>query len=150
MEFATSGDRVTVHFTGTLEDGMVFDSSVGREPLELVLGKGHVVPGLEAAILGMKKGEKKSATVPPEQAYGSPREELIFNLERSQIPSDVSVEVGEKLALRSPDNREFPVAVTGISDEFITLDANHPLAGKTLVFEIELIDIEPGEAPQIH
>jgi len=149
MDIANSGDTVAVHYTGTLEDGAVFDSSAGRDPLEFEIGKGQVVPGFEAAVMGMKKGDKKSATIPAEQAYGSARDELIFKLGRDQVPADTDVAVGQTLALRSPDNREFPVAVTEITDEHITLDANHPLSGKTLIFQIEVVSIEKGSAPTI-
>ena len=150
MDVANSGDKVAVHYTGTLEDGSVFDTSQGRDPLEFELGKGQVVPGFEAAVMGMTQGDKKSTTIPPEQAYGDASEELVFKLERSQIPADADVEMGQQLALRSPDNREFPVMVTAVTDEHVTLDANHPLAGKTLVFQIELVSVEKGAGPAIH
>lgn len=149
MDIANSGDTVAVHYTGKLEGGAVFDSSAGRDPLQFEIGKGQVVPGFEAAVIGMKKGDKTSTTIPPELAYGKAREELVFKLGRDQVPADAEVEVGQMLALRSPENREFPVAVTEISEEHITLDANHPLSGKTLIFEIEVVSIEKGPAPSI-
>ena len=144
MQIASSGDRVAVHYTGTLEDGSVFDTSSGRDPLRFVIGQGSVIPGFEAMILGMTVGEKKSTTIPPDQAYGDRRGDLVFQIERAQIPPEETVEVGQVLGLRSPDNREFSVTVAAISEDTVTLDGNHPLAGKALTFEIELVEVEPG------
>lgn len=142
MAQAKSGDKVAVHYTGKLQDGTVFDSSEGRDPLEFVVGAGTVVPGFDAAVAGMEPGEKKEAEVPADQAYGDARDELKINVKREEVPEDVNVAVGQRLALRAPDNREIPVTVTEVSDASVTLDANHPLAGKDLFFDIELVEIK--------
>ncbi len=141
MAQAKSGDKVAVHYTGKLQDGSVFDSSAGRDPLEFVIGAGMVVPGFDAAVAGMEPGEKKEAEISSEQAYGAAREELKINVKREEIPENLDVTVGQRLAVRTPDNREVPVMVTEVSDAAVTLDANHPLAGKDLIFDIELVAI---------
>ena len=141
MATAKTGDTVAVNYTGKLDDGTVFDSSSGREPLEFTIGSGQVIPGFEEAVIGMSPGETKTASLPPEQAYGSRHEELVITLGRDQVPEGMPITVGQRLSLRSPDNRELPVVVTAVNEESITLDANHPLAGKTLHFDIELVAI---------
>ncbi len=141
MAQAKSGDKVAVHYTGKLEDGSVFDSSTGREPIEFVIGTGSVVPGFEEAVVGMEPGESKSAAIPPEKAYGEAREELVMTVKREEVPPDVDLSVGQRLALRAPDNRQIPVMVSELNDSEVTLDANHPLAGKDLTFDIELVAI---------
>ena len=141
MATAKTGDTVAVNYTGKLDDGTVFDSSSGREPLEFTIGSGQVIPGFEEAVIGMTPGETKTASLPPEQAYGSRHEELVITLGRDQVPEGMAITVGQRLSLRSPDNRELPVVVTAVNEESITLDANHPLAGKTLHFDIELVAI---------
>ncbi len=141
MATAKTGDTVAVNYTGKLDDGTVFDSSSGREPLEFTIGSGQVIPGFEEAVIGMTPGETKTASLPPEQAYGSRHDELVITLGRDQVPEGMAITVGQRLSLRSPDNRELPVVVTAVNEESITLDANHPLAGKTLHFDIELVAI---------
>ncbi len=141
MATAKTGDTVAVNYTGKLDDGTVFDTSSGREPLEFTIGSGQVIPGFEEAVIGMSPGDKKTASLAPEQAYGARHEELVITLGRDQVPEGMPITVGQRLSLRSPDNRELPVVVTEVAEDTITLDANHPLAGKTLHFDIELVAI---------
>ncbi|HGG04688.1 MAG TPA: peptidylprolyl isomerase [Aliiroseovarius sp.] len=141
MTDVKSGDKVAIHYTGTLEDGTVFDSSDGREPLAFTVGSGQIIPGLDTALPGMKVGDKKKVTIAPDQAYGDHNPEGVLQFPRSEMPADMPLEVGTKLEMRSPDGRGTTVTVTAISDDMVTLDANHDLAGKTLVFDFELIAI---------
>jgi peptidylprolyl isomerase len=141
MTQAKDGDNVKVHYTGKLDDGTVFDSSVEREPLEFSLGSGNVIPGFEEAIVGMAPGESKTTQIPPDQAYGPTREELVITVEKEQIPTDLSVEVGQQLQISQNNGQVIPVVVTDVSDSKVTLDANHPLAGQQLTFEIELVEV---------
>lgn len=133
------GDKVKVHYTGTLEDGTEFDSSAGRDPLEFVVGSGQMIAGFDKGVVGMKVGEKKTITLTPEDAYGYPTEERVMEVDKSQFPADLQLEVGMELA--GPGG--FPVKVQAIGDSSVTIDANHPLAGKTLIFELELVEIVP-------
>ncbi len=139
---AKNGNTVQVNYTGKLADGTVFDSSVGREPLEFTLGAGQMIPGFEKAVLGMKVGEKKTVTIPADEAYGPRRDEQIVELPREKLPSDLTPEVGQQLQMTRPDGGMIIVAITKVSDKTVTLDANHPLAGKDLTFEIELVKIQ--------
>ncbi|MBF2014665.1 MAG: peptidylprolyl isomerase [Rivularia sp. T60_A2020_040] len=141
MTQAKAGNNVKVHYTGKLDDGTVFDSSVEREPLQFSLGSGNVIPGFEEAIIGMTPGESKTATIPPDQAYGPQREELVITVEKEQIPTDLSVEIGQQLQISQNDGQVIPVIVTDVSDSKVTLDANHPLAGQQLTFDIELVEV---------
>jgi len=141
MTQTKQGDTVTIHYTGTLEDGTVFDSSEGREPLSFTVGNGQVIPGFEEAVIGMTKDEKKNVTIPVEKAYGPRNEEMVIEVPRNQVPSDINPEVGQKLQMQGPDNQIVVVEVTGMTDELVTLDANPPLAGKDLIFDIELVTI---------
>lgn len=141
---AKPGDTVTVHYTGKLADGQVFDTSRGRDPIEFVLGRRRVIPGLDTAIEGMQPGEKKTAEIPPDDAYGPHRPELVMEFERDRIPPDINAKVGEELQVQTTAGKSMPAVVIGASDEAITLDANHPLAGKELTFEIELVDVRAG------
>ncbi len=141
MTQAKAGDNVKVHYTGKLDDGTVFDSSAEREPLEFSLGSGNVIPGFEEAIVGMAPGESKTATIPPEQAYGPRRDELAIAVEKEQIPTDLAVEVGQQLQISQNNGQVIPVIVTDVSDSQVTLDANHPLAGQQLTFDIELVEV---------
>ena len=144
-QMAEDGDRVAVHYTGTLVDGSVFDSSRGRDPLEFVLGAGNMIPGFENAVRGMKIGEVKTVTLSPEEAYGPFREDLIIKISREELPEDLNPEVGQKLTMTQQDGRSVEVTVTEVSDTDITVDANFFLAGKELTFEIELVKIEPAD-----
>jgi len=139
---ATNGNTVHIHYTGRVEDGTVFDTSENREPLSFTLGAGKVIPGFEAAVVGMEEGEEKSVTIPSEQAYGPRREELIHDVERERLPDDLEPEVGQQLQLRTPDGETVPVEITDVSEDTVQLDANHPLAGRDLTFEIELVRVE--------
>ncbi len=139
---AKNGDTVKVHYTGKLQDGTVFDSSMSREPLEFAIGSGNIIPGFENAVIGMNPGDSKTETIPAENAYGPHREEMVLVVERGQIPEDVAVEVGQQLQIRQQEGQVIPVIVTDISDSQVTLDANHPLAGEDLVFDIELVGID--------
>lgn len=138
-----NGDKVKVHYTGKLEDGTQFDSSEGREPLEFVIGAGQIIPGFEAAIIGHEPGEKVSVSIPPEKAYGEADPELIFTVSRSQVPDTIPLKVGTPLQL-SGERGKMDVTITEVGPEEITLDANPPLAGKTLNFDIEIVDAKPG------
>ena len=139
---AKVGDTVQVDYTGKLADGTVFDSSAGRGPLEFTVGSGQVISGFEKAVLGMKVGEKKTVTIPADEAYGPRRDEQIVELPREKLPSDMTPEVGQQLVVRQSDGSEIIVVITEVSDETVTIDANHPLAGKDLTFEIELVKIQ--------
>jgi len=138
---AENGDVVQVHYTGKLADGTVFDSSVGREPLEFTLGAGQMIPGFEQAVLGMKVGESKTVTIPANEAYGPRLDDLIAEVLRERLPSDLTPEVGQQLGMNRPDGGVSIVTITGVSDNTVTIDANHPLAGEDLTFEIELVKI---------
>ena len=138
---AREGDKVRVHYTGRLEDGSEFDTSIGNEPFVFTIGESEVIPGFEGAALGMKTGEVRSVTIAPESAYGSYNDELVVDMPREYIPEDIVPELGMMLKIVDNDGNEIPVRITVIEDNSITLDANHPLAGKTLVFDIELLEI---------
>jgi len=141
MAAAQQGDTVKIHYTGTLDDGTVFDSSEGRDPLEFTLGSGQVIAGFDEGVTGMSVGEKKSITIPPEKAYGERNEEMIIQVPSSQVPADLDPQVGQKLQMSGPQGQMIVVEVVEVGDEAITLDANPPLAGKTLNFDIELVAI---------
>jgi peptidylprolyl isomerase len=141
MMSAKTGDTVRVHYTGTLEDGSVFDSSDGRDPLEFTIGTGQVIPGFDEAVSGMSPGDERRVTIPSERAYGERKDDLVIRVERSQLPPDIDPSVGQQLQLRQ-DDRSFVVAVTAVADDSITLDANHPLAGEDLTFALRLVAID--------
>jgi len=141
MTQAKAGDTVAIHYTGTLADGSQFDSSEGRDPLRFTLGSGQIIAGLDAAITGMSQGEKKSVTIAAADAYGDHRPEAVQAVPRVQIPAEIPLEVGGGLQVQTPDGQTIPVTVTSVTDEEVTLDANHPLAGKDLTFAVELVEI---------
>lgn len=141
MSQAKSGDTVKIHYTGKLQDGTVFDSSEGKEPLEFTLGSGQVIPGFDEAVNKMSKGESKTVTIPSAKAYGSRNEELVITAPLDQVPPDLNPEVGQNLQLGGPNGELVLVKVVEINDKHITLDANPPLAGKDLIFDIELVEI---------
>lgn len=141
MTEVKSGDTVKVHYTGKLENGKVFDSSESREPIEFTIGGGKVIAGFEEGILGMQTGDKKTITVSPEQAYGPRRDELIKVVNKSDFPEDIEPAIGLQLQVQQQGGNVIVVVVTDISEDDVTLDANHPLAGNTLFFDIELVEI---------
>ena len=142
MSAVKSGDNVSIHYTGTLTDGSVFDSSEGRDPLQFEVGSGQIIPGLDKALPGMTVGEKKQVDVPADEAYGQPMDEARQSIPRDQIPADIPLELGTRLQMQTADGQAVPVVVTELSDESVTLDANHPLAGQDLTFNIELVAID--------
>ena len=141
MSQAKKDDKVKVHYTGTLNDGTVFDSSREAEPLEFTVGDGQLIKGFDAAITGMAVGEIKTVTIPAEEAYGVANDEMVFQVERTQFADDVTPELGQRFQLDAPDGQQIIVCITEIDGEQITLDANHPLAGQDLTFELELMEI---------
>lgn len=134
------GDTVRAHYTGTLDDGTVFDSSRERDPLEFVQGQGMLIPGFESAVEGHEAGDVVSVTIAPEEAYGEADPELIFTVPRAQVPGHIPLNVGVPLQL-SNEQGQMDVTITEVGPEEITLDANHPLAGKSLTFEIEIVSV---------
>jgi peptidylprolyl isomerase len=142
MNGIQSGDVVQVHYTGKLQTGEVFDSSQGQEPLTLKIGEGKIIPGFERALIGMEPGEKKSFDLPPDEAFGERRSELVHVIERTQVPPDLNLEVGMQLALEGKGQDPIPAQVVNLSESTVTLDTNHPLAGKEISFEVELVDIQ--------
>ena len=141
MTTAQSGSTVKIHYKGTLENGDVFDSSEGREPLEFTIGSGQVITGFDEAVTGMNVGEKKSVTIPVEKAYGPRNDELVIQAPREHIPPDLNPEIGQRLEMGGPNGELLLVTVVEISDSHITLDANPPLAGMDLNFDIELVAV---------
>lgn len=137
---AKSGDKVRVHYTGTLEDGQVFDSSRGREPIEFEVGSGEVIPGFDDAVTGLEAGQSRSVTIPAERAYGPHRAENVLTVERTQLPEDIVPEVGQQLQM-SQGEQSFHVTIADVTEEAVVLDGNHPLAGRDLTFELELVEI---------
>jgi peptidylprolyl isomerase len=137
---ANDGSRVKVHYTGKLNDGSVFDSSLKREPLEFKLGSGQVIPGFEEAVKSMKVGQTMTVTIPADQAYGQKREELILVVEKDKMPTNLNPKVGDKLQMRQQSGTPVLVTITEIGEKCITLDANHFMAGKDLTFELNLIE----------
>lgn len=142
MAKAKNGDKVKVHYTGKLTSGEKFDSSEGREPLAFTVGAGQMIKGFDSAIPGMEVGEKKTISIAPEDAYGSVNQEAIIEFPKSNIPDTMQIEVGMQLQLQNASGQPVPVVVTEIKDDLIVLDANHHLAGKELVFDIELVEID--------
>ncbi|MFP4159306.1 MAG: peptidylprolyl isomerase [Desulfobacterales bacterium] len=141
MTQAKQGDTVKVHYKGKLDDGSVFDSSEGRDPLEFKIGDGNIIPGVEEAVEGMAPEETKEATIPPEKAYGEYRDEMVIEVEKSQFPENIDPEPGQQLELKQSEGQNIVVTVTNVGEEKVTLDANHPLAGKDLTFELTLKEI---------
>ena len=144
MHKVGAGDTVKVHYTGKLRDGTVFDSSRDGEPIQFTVGSEQVIPGFEAGVLGMREGDKKTLVIAPEDAYGPRREELTFQVPRAQMPPGVQPQPGMMLEVSSPDGDTLLVAIAEVSDETLTLDANHPLAGEELHFDIELVAVQPA------
>ncbi|MCB1859399.1 MAG: peptidylprolyl isomerase [Gammaproteobacteria bacterium] len=141
MSQAKSGDTVKIHYTGTLEDGTQFDSSAGRDPLEFTLGSGQVIAGFDKAVQGMLVGDKKSVNIPSEDAYGPRHEQMIHEVPKSALPDGLEPTQGMALQAQSPDGQVVNLTVVGVAEDSITVDGNHPLAGKDLNFDIELVAI---------
>lgn len=141
MSKAKNGDTVRVHYTGSFDDGTIFDSSVGSTPLEFTVGSGQVIPGFDVMVTGMSKGDRKTQRIPASEAYGERMDGLVFTVSRSQMPDHLVPEVGQMLSISHPSGETIPVTITGVSETELTLDANHELAGRDLTFEIELIEI---------
>ncbi len=141
MQEAKKGDLVKVNYTGKLTNGEVFDSSEGREPLEFTVGAGQMIVGFDAAIPGMKVGDKKTINISAEEGYGPKNEEMVFDFPKDRIPADMKLELGMQLSMNNGEGQMMPVTVVGVSEESIKLDANHFLAGKELVFDVELVSI---------
>ena len=139
---AKAGNKVKVHYKGTLTDGTVFDSSEGREPLEFTVGKGEMIAGFDRAVNGMSAGDTKTVTIPSAEAYGDRDDELVFTVQKSMLPPGATPNVGDMLQIRQPQGPPMPVFVKEIGEDTITLDANHPLAGKDLTFEIKLEEVK--------
>jgi peptidylprolyl isomerase len=141
MTQAKTGDTVRINYTGRLTDGTEFDSSTGREPLQFTLGAGEVIRGLEDQLTGMEVGEKSTVTIPPEAAYGPHRPEAVQTVDRASVPANIDLAIGTQLQARTQDGRVVPLTVVGVDAATVQLDANHPLAGKDLVFDVELVEI---------
>jgi peptidylprolyl isomerase len=137
-----NGDTVRVHYTGKLKDGTVFDSSFDRDPLEFTMGEAAVISGFENAVRGMEVGQSKTVTMPPEEAYGPHFDEMVLVLNREQFPPEIDPTIGQHLQMQQENGREFIARITDVSEATITVDANHPLAGKELTFEIELVGVK--------
>lgn len=138
---AKTGDKVKVHFKGYLEDGTVFGSTIDDDPFEFTIGEKNMLPGFEDAVIGMQKGDTKTITLPPEEAYGLHKKELISVMERSGFPEEIDLEVGKRLRVRTQDGTYTIVTIKEFTEDRIVLDENDPLAGKTLTFKIELLEI---------
>ncbi|MEL6882780.1 MAG: peptidylprolyl isomerase, partial [Cyanobacteria bacterium J06607_10] len=141
MAQAKSGDTVRVHYTGTLNNGQIFDSSKERDPLEFVLGTGMVIAGFEAAVTGLEPGDSITKTIPVDEAYGPYQKEMVADIEKANIPADFELEVGQRLQMQAPGGEVMAVTITEMKGDMVTLDGNHPLAGQDLTFELELVEI---------
>jgi len=142
MAKAKNGDKVTVHYTGKFEDGKVFDTSLDGQPLSFELGNGHVIQGFNDAVVGMEPGESKTVTISPDKAYGDYKKELVIKVEKSKLPPDTDPQIGQKLsANHSGNDTKINFTIVEIEDDVLTLDANHVLSGRNLVFDIELVEV---------
>jgi FKBP-type peptidyl-prolyl cis-trans isomerase 2 len=148
MSQVKENNKVKVHYTGKLSDGQVFDSSEGKEPIELTIGKGQLIPGFEKGLIDMKLNEKKTITVAKEEAYGEVIDNLKQEVKRSELPQDLIPEVGMGLVSKSSDGKETSLHVVELKEESIVLDGNHPLAGKDLIFDLEVVSIEEAGIPE--
>lgn len=141
MAQADKGKKVKVHYTGKLDDGTVFDSSEGREPLEFVIGSGQVIPGFEKGILGLEEGDAKTINILAEEAYGPYREDMMLTVDKSTMPEGADPQLGMQLEMKAPSGQAFVVTIAKIEDEKVTLDGNHPLAGKDLTFDLTVVSV---------
>lgn len=142
MSQVKQNDTVRVHYTGKLADGQVFDSSLEKEPIEFTMGQGQLIPGFEKGLLDMKVNEKKTVNIPSDEAYGAPRKELVQEVDKKQLPEEIKPEVGMGLVSKGPDGQEMNLVVAEVKDDTIVVDGNHPLAGKDLVFDLEVVEIK--------
>ena len=142
MNQVTGNETVKLHYTGKLNDGQVFDSSLQREPLEVTLGEGRLIPGFEKGLVDMKVNDKKTITIPKDEAYGDVQKELFQKVPNDNLPPEIKPEVGMGLVSKNPDGSERQLRVADVKDDFIIVDANHPLAGQDLTFELELLEIK--------
>lgn len=143
MEQVKHGDTVKIHYTGKLSDGTVFDSSRDREPLEFTAGAGQVIPGVEQAVLGMTPGESKTESIPADSAYGPYRRDMAVDVDRKEFTQrNINPEVGMQLEIPQENNQNVPVVITEVTETSVRLDANHPLAGKDLTFDLHLVEIK--------
>ncbi len=142
MQQVTKGDTIQVHYHGTLTNGEVFDSSTGRAPLEFEVGSGMVIPGFDNGVLGMQVGDKKTINIPFMEAYGPKQAEMIVEFPKTQFPTDLNPEVGMALTMNNGQGQQFQVNVVEVKEEVVVLDANHPLAGQDLTFDLELVSID--------
>jgi FKBP-type peptidyl-prolyl cis-trans isomerase 2 len=141
MQQAQSGDQVKVHYHGRLTTGETFDSSAGREPLEFTIGGGMVIKGFDDGVSGMAVGDKKTINIPMEEAYGPLNEQMIFNVPKAQLPEGLEPEMGMQLMMHAGGGQQMPVIIADVQDDHVIIDGNHPLAGKDLVFDLELVEI---------
>lgn len=144
MSIAKSGDTVRVHYHGRLHSGETFDSSAGRDPLEFELGSGQVIPGFDNGVSGMSVGEKKTIEIPCAEAYGPHNETMLVEMPKERFPEGMEIEIGMPLMMSDGQGQSLQVAVIAINEGMVTLDANHPLAGKDLIFDLELVEIKGG------
>ena len=136
-----NNDTVEVHYTGTLADGQIFDSSLEREPLKLTLGQGQLIPGFEAGLIDMEVGEKKTINIPSNEAYGPRQDEMMHEVQKNQLPAEIKPEVGMPLVSQTPEGQEMHFTIAEVREETILVDGNHPLAGKDLTFDLEVVSI---------
>ena len=142
MKEAEVGDLVSVHYTGKLKNGEVFDSSKERDPLEFTVGNKEMLAGFEDGVVGMKPGESKSVTLEPENAFGGRREDLLLKLPKKEFPQNITPSVGLQLRLSNAEGNEMTVVITEVGEDSVTLDGNHPLSGQTVIFDIELLEVK--------
>ena len=143
MEQAKDGDKVKVHYHGTLRSGEIFDSSRGREPLEFTVGSGQVIKGFDDGVKGMQVGDTKKVEIDVNEAYGQKSQDMIVEFPKDQFPPHITPEPGMQLMMNNGEGQQFPVVITEVKEDTVVLDANHPLAGQDLIFDIELVSIEP-------
>ncbi len=148
MSLVKENDTVKVHYTGKLADGQVFDSSEGKEPIEFTLGQGQLIPGFEKGLINMKLNEKKTVNIPKDEAYGDSREDLIQEVQKTELPEEIKPEVGMGLVSKSQDGREMNLVIAEVKEESIVVDGNHPLAGKDLIFDLEVVEIKETESKE--
>ena len=141
IKMIKKGDKIKVDYTGKLEDGNVFDSSEGKEPLEFEVGSGQLIKGFDDTVIGMKKGEEKEVTITKDNAYGDANPQLVKKIPRDKLPPEQEPKPGMMLGMATPDGKQIPAKITDVDDKEITIDLNHPLAGKTLIFNIKVVDI---------